>query len=227
MVDDTTLALGVRRAHNLANDAQDIPRLTLDGPGQRIAAQGSKSDSSQRGSFANLEWHAVVVDEDEGATALYDGSFRREVKRNYRNVLLMDVLPCIKLGPVRQGKHSDSLTRTSPRVVKPPKLGPLLLRVPPMLGGPDRKYAFLGPRRLFVPPSSTERDVETVKVERLFETFGFPHAGVQLGAVCERIYPQFEALGVPVNHEIDSEFGHPLVAEHVHVSELPSGVDMQ
>ena len=53
-----------------------------------------------------------------------------EVERHDRNVLDVDVLPDVDLGPVRQRKDADALAGPDAAVQQVPQLGPLVLRIP-------------------------------------------------------------------------------------------------
>src|ERR1700704_4626102 len=109
-----------------------------------------------------------------------------EVQRHDRDLLLPDVLPDIELGPVRQRKHANTLPGALAGVVERPELGALLLGVPAVLGGAERKNALLGATRLLGAPRAAERRIEAVLVERLAERLGLHDIGVQLRAVGER-----------------------------------------
>ena len=56
-----------------------------------------------------------------------------EVERHDRDVLEVDVLPDVELGPVRQREDADALALGFARVVERPQLGALVLRVPAVL----------------------------------------------------------------------------------------------
>src|SRR3546814_1273382 len=72
------------------------------------------------------------------------------------------------------------------RIVELPQLGPLVLRVPAVIGRTERKHPFLRPALLLIAPRPAERRVETIFIQRLFQPLGLPHVGVQR-AVIERI----------------------------------------
>src|ERR1700676_4173309 len=107
----------------------------------------------------------------------------RKVQRHDRNLLQPDVLPDIELGPVRQRKHAQALSGALAGVVERPELGALLLGVPAVLGGAERKNALLGTTLLLVAPRAAEGRIEAVLVERLAERLGLHDIGVQLRAV--------------------------------------------
>src|SRR5262249_36576565 len=133
------------------------------------------------------EWHAVVIDHDQRAIALHDRARRREIKRDDRDVLKVDVLPHIEFGPIREREDADRLALVFARIVEPPEFGPLVLRIPTVIGGAEGEDAFLGAALLFVAPRAAEGCVEAVFVERLFEALSLPEIGVQRRAVLERI----------------------------------------
>ena len=56
-----------------------------------------------------------------------DLALPREVERHDRDVLLVDVLPDVELGPVRQREDADALARVEPAVEVVPQLRPLPL----------------------------------------------------------------------------------------------------
>ena len=53
-----------------------------------------------------------------------------EIQRHDRNVFLVDVVPDVQFGPVRQRKYADALALIQPAVVQVPQLRPLILGVP-------------------------------------------------------------------------------------------------
>ncbi len=114
----------------------------------------------------------------------------------------------------------------APGVVDLPQLRTLPLRIPLVLGGADREDALLGPRLLLVTPGPAEAQVVLVVVDDLLEPLGLPHVGVHGRAVVERVDPAGDALRVLVHDEVDTEPGRRVVAELVHVAELPRGVDV-
>jgi hypothetical protein len=77
--------------------------------------------------------HALVVDHDQRAVALDHRALGGEVQRHDRDVLEVDVLPDVELGPVREREHADALALVLAGVVEVPELGALVLRVPAVL----------------------------------------------------------------------------------------------
>src|SRR3546814_3993477 len=83
-----------------------------------------------------------------------------------------------------------------------------------------RSDALLRPALFLVAPRAAEGDVEAVEVERLLQSLGLPHVGVQ-GAMVEGIDPARLRLGVLVDDEVHAAFGRHAVAQLVHRLELP------
>ena len=205
-----------------------VSAAALDRAGERVAAERAEAHAAQLRDLARRERHTLVVDHDQRAVTLDHGPLRREVERHDRDLLEVDVLPHVELGPVREREHPHRLARVAARVVEPPQLRSLLLRVPAVLGRADREHPLLGPRLLLVAPRAAEREVEAVLVERLLQPLGLPHVGVHRGAVVERVDAELDALGVLVHEQVDAQLGgHAAVAELVHLLELPRGVDVQ
>ena len=59
------------------------------------------------------------------------------VDRRQLDLLGTDVGPDVELGPVRQRKHANVLALVMATVVQVPQLGPLVLRVPTVVGGTE------------------------------------------------------------------------------------------
>ena len=226
MIDHTALALGAGRQEHLLDDVGERGRLRLDGPGERVAAEGAEAHRAHL-DLARLDRHAVVVDHDQRAVALDDRALGRVVERHDRDVLLVDVLPHVELGPVRQREDPHALAGLGAGVVEPPQLGALGLGVPPVLGGADGEDALLGPGLLLVAAGATEGEVEAVLVEGLLEPLGLPDVGVHRRAVVERVDAALDGVGVLVDQQVHPDLVGHLVAELVHRLELPRRVDVE
>ncbi|MCY1433355.1 hypothetical protein D9M71_493820 [compost metagenome] len=96
-----------------------------------------------------------------------------------------------------------------------------------MLLGTDREHPLLGPRLFFVAARAAECGIETVVIERLLETLGLPHIGVQRRAVVEGVDLLLHALGIDVYQQLQAQALGGLVAEGDHLAELPGGVHVQ
>ena len=65
------------------------------------------------GTSPGCERHALVVDHDQRAVALDHRPLRGEVERHDRDLLEVDVLPDVELGPVREREDADALARAA------------------------------------------------------------------------------------------------------------------
>src|ERR1019366_7427660 len=82
VVDQATLALGGPREEHLADDLRQRVGIALDRAAERVAAQRAEADLAQQRRLAGLERETAVVDHDQRAVALDDGSLLGEVQRN-------------------------------------------------------------------------------------------------------------------------------------------------
>src|SRR5207245_1720631 len=128
-----------------------------------------------------------------------------EVQRDDRDLVQIDVLPDVQLGPVRDREHAQAFALALARVVQTPEFGALQLRVPAMLFRTDREDALFRARFFFVAPGAAERRIEAVVVERLLQALGLPDVGVYRRAVRKRIDVFLESLGVPVYQQFELE----------------------
>jgi hypothetical protein len=161
------------------------------------------------------------------AVALDHRPLGGEVQRHDRDVLQVDVLPDVQLGPVGDREHPQALARMLAGVVQLPQLGPLVLGIPALLGRAEAEHPLLGPALLLVAAGAAERRVEAVQAEGLLEALGLPKVGVQGAAVVERIDAAGLRFRVLVDQQVKAQLRGHLVAQGVHRPELPGGVDMQ
>src|SRR5690606_19188033 len=227
VVDDATLAFGAGREQHLLDDLGESLGAAFDRPGQWIASQGTKAYPSQLGTLALHQWHAFIVHHDQRSLAPYDRPRLREVQRNDRYVLEVDVLPDTQFGPVGQGEYTQALALVLAGVVQLPQFGTLPLRVPSMLGGAKREDPFLGAGFLLVAPRAAERSIEAILVQRLFQALGLHYVRVHVRALHERIDAAGDAFGVDVHQQLQPEAARRLVAKFDHFAKFPGGVDMQ
>src|SRR3546814_9732392 len=89
------------------------------------------------------------------------------------------MLPDVEFGPVTDREDADALALGFPGVIEVPQLGPLLLGIPAVTCGAEGEDALLRPALLLVAPRAAEGDIEAVEVERLLQSLGLPHVGVQ------------------------------------------------
>lgn len=84
-------------------------RLTFHRPGQWVAPERAETDLPYRDAFAGQERHPLVVRHDQNAVALDNGPLSREIQGNDRDVVDVDVLPSVKLGPVGERENPHAL----------------------------------------------------------------------------------------------------------------------
>ncbi len=216
----------VREQHFLDDRRQRVG-VALDRPGKRVAAERAESHFPQHRLLARVQRHAIVVHHDQRTVALHHRALGREVQRHDRDVVQVDVLPDVELGPVRHRKHADRLTLVHARVVYAPELGSLVLRVPAMLRRAEREDPLLGAALLLVAARTAKGGIEAVEVERLLQGLGLHHVGMDRRAVREWVYAFFYAVRVGVRNQLETVLVHHALAERVHLPELPARVDVQ
>ena len=226
-VDHPSLALAGLGAQELEHDRREVVGVALDRAGQRVAAEGPEPDLLDLDLLVGINRQPVVVDHHQHPVALDHGTLGREVERHDRDLLPVDVLPDIELGPVREREHADALARVLAAVVEVPELGALVLGVPAVRRGPEREHTLLGAGLLLVPAGAAERDIEPVVIECLLQGLGLHDVGVERGAVVQWVDVLLDPLGVDVDQQIHPGLLGHVVPEVVHRLELPAGVDVQ
>ena len=150
-----------------------------------------------------------------------------EVERHDGDVLLVDVLPDVDLGPVRQRKHADALAGPDAAVEQVPELRPLPLGIPLALLVAQREDALLGARPFLVAPGAAERRVEVARFERVEQRPRLEQAAAALRADRERLRAGCDRVGVRVDDQPRADFLRVAVAELDHLPELVRRVDVQ
>src|SRR5262249_56571799 len=103
-------------------------------------------------------------------------------ERSDWDLLQIDVLPFVELGPVRKRKHADGCLRAEPGVVEAPELWTLVLGVPLPEFVADRKEALLGAGLLFVPAGAPHGSVEHMMTESRQPGLRLEQPAASLGA---------------------------------------------
>ena len=228
MVDHPALPLGGRREEHLLDDLRQRVGVRLDRARERVAAERPEAHALHLAAPRRARAaHALVVDHDPRPVAVDDRPLVGEVERHDRDLLAVDVEPDVELGPVREREDADRLAAPVARVVEPPELGPLVLRVPAVLRRAEGEDPLLRARLLLVAPRPAEGGVEAVLVERLLEPLGLHHVGVHDRAAVERVDAARDAVLVHVHEEVDAVLLRHPGAEGVHLLELPRRVDVQ
>ena len=109
----------------------------------------------------------VVLHRDERAAAHQHGPLLGEIQRHDGDVLQVDVLPDVELGPVRERKHAHALARVDAGVEQIPQLGPLVLGVPLAEAVAEGEDALLGAGLLLVAARAPDGRVESALAQRV------------------------------------------------------------
>lgn len=225
MVDRAALPFGCRGQQHFLDDLRQGIGGGFDRAGQRVTAQRAEPDGAHHRLFAGLQREAVVIDHQDQPVAGHGRAFGGHVQRHDLDVFQVDVLPDVQFGPVRDREDPDAFALGLAGVIHPPKLGPLVFRIPAVVGGPEGEHPFLGAGLFFVPAGAAEGRVEAVLAQRLFQTLGLPHVGMQ-AAMVERVDALRGGVGVLIDDQLHPRIARGLVAQLVHLLEFPGRVDM-
>ena len=200
----------------------------LDGAAERVAAERAEAHDAHLRRLAGLERQALVVDHDQLAVALDDRPRRGEVERHDRDLLEVDVLPDVELGPVRQREDADALALVDPAVVEVPQLGPLVLRIPLVEAIAERVDALLGARLLLVAARAAERGVEPALGRApASSACVFMTSVYFLLPAVERVERRRSSRPGSCARSGEPVLAAERVAERDHLAELPGRVDVQ
>ena len=231
VVDDAALALGGGGQQHLLDDLRQRrrrrsrPRRSADSSracGSAPSSSAAVSPGSQR--------HALVVDHDQRRRrARTTGRSLGEIQRHDRDVLQVDVLPDVELGPVRQREHADALALVLARVVEAPQL-----RAAGASGPSDAAPS--GTRRRAPWRATSPRRGARRRTPRRSRTCRAPASApaVFMTSVCTAepcvngLMPRAEPVGVDVHEQLRARAASASrVAERDHLAELPGRVDVQ
>ena len=168
-----------------------------------------------------------LLGDDQGIAAHDDLTLLGEVERHDRNLLGVDVVPHVDLGPVGEREHADALAGIEAAVQQVPELRALALRVPLALVVAQREDAFLRARPLLVAPRAAERRVEVAGLERVEQRARLEQPAAALRAEHERLCALVDRPLVGVDDQPGADLGRVAVAELDHLAELVGGVDVQ
>ena len=148
------------------------------------------------------------------------------VERGQGDLLAVDVLPHVQLGPVADGEHAEVLARGQPGVEQGPQLGALGLGLPLAKAVAVREDALLGAGFFLVAAGAADQRVEA----ELFDGFEQGHRLVHIA----RLARVGQAHGATLHRVFDvahDQFGLQFlgaeVAEIGHFGEVVAGVDHQ
>src|SRR5215471_7900145 len=149
-----------------------------------------------------------------------------EVNRGHFEILPMDILPNIHLGPVAEGKDPHVFARINTGIVKIPNLGTLVFGVPLAEAIAETEEPLFGASFLFVPPRTPDATIEP----ELFD------GGQQCGNL-QAVAADFaggrngDAFGHSFLDLADNEFGAKLgratIAKLIQFGKMMTGIDVQ
>ena len=134
-------------------------------PGAGIAAQRPEAAHDLLRLLAGLQ-RDRAVERDQLVVPDDHLPLPGEVHRHDRDLLQVDVLPDVELGPVGEREDADGFALVDLGVVEVPQLRPLVLGVPLAELVAEREDALLGPRFLLLAPRPAEGGVELVAAAR-------------------------------------------------------------
>src|SRR3954471_18042418 len=218
-------ALGDLRGGDLGDDRVELRGGRGDGARAAHVADGPVAHARRERLLA-LDQLDVGRQRVEHPVAAEHLALVGEVDRRDLEALLLDVLPDVELGPVREREDADVLALADAPVVDAPQLGALAARVPLAEVVAEGEDALLGPRALLVAPRAAERRVEAVLLDRVEQRRRLEAAarGVRPGlldhaAAVDRLLHRGD-------DEPLAELGHAAVAERDDLGEVVAGVDV-
>ena len=200
-----------KRIEKMLNSKQISDNESADSIAKCLSNKNESESSTKKADNEDTNSVEIEIDDDKGYMSLAD-NYTKDYPKN---------------AVYQKRKDSDTLLRIDPRIVKIPKLGPLVFWIPAMEFVSEGKHSLFCTRFFFVPACATEGRIESVQIQRLFERVRLHDFGV-LFAVLTRVNSQFEPLMIDVNNQFDTQLIFDVVvAELDHLLEFPSRIDMQ
>ena len=141
-----------------------VARLGAHGAGDRHVAHGAVAHGGGERLGGRRD---VLRDGVEHPVVLEHLALVGEVDRRQLELLLLDVVPDVELGPVGEREHADVLAAPDPPVVEVPELGALRARVPLAEVVAEGEDALLRAGALLVAAGAAERGVEAALLDRV------------------------------------------------------------
>src|SRR5476649_2665560 len=151
-----------------------------------------------------------------------------KVQINDRDILTLDVLPDIQLGPMQNRMHADVGVGAEIGLELTPEFRRLILEIPGEISPARREVALLGAGALLV-----SADADNDRVEVMLRERGLQRVGLQLGAA---FHPRQSARGkrltrvqrrlVASHAQIEVPLAHESIAELNHLRRLETRVDV-
>ena len=125
--------------------------------------------------------------------------------RHDRDLLDVDVLPDVHLGPVREREDAQALAGMNARVVEVPQLRALVLGIPLALFVAEGEDAFLGAGFLFVAPRAADGRVEAARAQPVQQGLGLQQSAAALRAQPERVRAVGDRLLVGIDDQLGAD----------------------
>src|SRR6188474_396265 len=122
VIDDAQLPLGLARGDELLDDLRHRISVGSNRAGARRAAERPHSALQRLGSLAGHRDDKRLLLDDQGGAAHDHLAFFGEIERDDRDLLDVDVLPDVNLGPVREREDANALAGPQLAVEQAPKL---------------------------------------------------------------------------------------------------------
>lgn len=192
------LVLGLLRVDDFEQDIFHCFGVGLDGTAEWVASQGAEAHFFDLDFFIRLQAATFVINHHDHLRAHYYRAVLGKIQWHNRDVLLVDILPDIELGPIGEWKHTYVFVPVLASVVQVPDFRTLALWALVVIGGADRKYLFLGAESFFIAATPTQDHVEPVMLQRLLEAFGLDDLDVLGRVVVKGVDVFFERMRISV-----------------------------
>src|SRR5262245_48138969 len=149
-----------------------------------------------------------------------------EVNRWDIELFLCDVAPHVQLGPIADWKDPNVFAGMRARIIKMPKLRPLILWIPLAEFVAKRKDPLFGACFLFVAPRPAHARIETELRNRFEQGHRLVHiAALVRGA--QHHTPLVDRILYRAHDQLFAQFGGAPIAKFNEFREIMLGVDMQ
>src|SRR4051812_21889375 len=227
MVDDPQQTLRLLGLNQLLDDFRNRVGIGTDRAGAWRAAQRPHAALHHLRLLTGHRHDERLLLHDQRVATDDDLALFRVVHRHDRDVLDVDVLPDVDLGPVREREYANAFARTQLAVQQVPQLRALTLGVPLAVRVANREDALLGAGSLLVAPGAADGRVEVASRQAVQQRLGLQQAAAALRADLVRLRPFADRLFVGVNDEPRPDLRGHAVAELDHFAELVGRVDVQ
>src|SRR4051794_11204830 len=216
-------ALGDLRGGDLGDDRVELGGGRGDGARAAHVADGPVAHARRERRLA-LDQLDVGRQRVEHPVAAEHLALVGEVDRRDLEALLLDVLPDVELGPVREREDADVLALADAPVVDAPQLGPLAARVPLAEVVAEAEDPLLRAGALLVAARPTERGVEAVLLDRVEQRRRLQAVARRARAGLLDHAPAVDRLLHRGDDQALAELGDAAVAEPEHLGEVVAGV---